>query len=92
MHIEFAMPTQQGGVLATYNLPLLLLHLKQWSDIYGIEYDTELTRWALNVRLQQQQYYSWFVLTWAWSGLHHYRIYRGPEYSQELCKYSGKQD
>lgn len=79
MHIEFAMPSQQGGVLATYNLPLLLLHLKQWADVYGIEYETELTKWALHVYLQQQQYYSWFALTWSWPILHQYKIHFGPE-------------
>lgn len=78
MHIEFSLPSQQGGVIAAYNLPLLLLHLKQWSDIYGVEYETELTRWALILYLEQQQYYSWFALTWSWAALHQYRIYRDP--------------
>ena len=64
MHIEFKLPSGAGGQAAHYSCTLLNRELARWSDLYGYTYTTKITYYRLTVRLDQEQAYTWFALSW----------------------------
>lgn len=67
MHIEFMLPTGAGGQSALYYNTVLDQHLTEWSIRYHCEYTKTVTYYKATIELDDEQAYTLFALTWAWT-------------------------
>ncbi len=67
MHIEFMLPTGAGGQSALYYNTVLDQHLAEWSQFYHCAYTKTLSYYRASIRLNSEQDYTLFALTWTWS-------------------------
>lgn len=64
MHIEFKLPSGAGGQAAHYSCTVLNQALKQWQDLYGFQYTTEITYYRLTLRFHDDRALTWFLISW----------------------------
>lgn len=79
MYIEFQLPTGAGGIAAQYTLSLLTRNLNAWRNRYNISYTRKIHKYTVRVTFDNDETYSFFVMTWNPSGekmLHYLVNYR----------------
>ena len=64
MYIEFTLPTGAGGQAAIMVNHLLNKELHDWSDQYGIPYNTKVVKYTKRITFDDNETYSFFALTW----------------------------
>lgn len=64
MHIEFKLPSGAGGQAAYYSCSVLNQTLKEWGNIYGFRYTTEITYYKLHLHFEDERAYTVFALCW----------------------------
>ena len=74
MYIEFSLPEEQSA----YANMILNNALHEWSDKYGIPYNTKIVKFIKRITFDNDEHYSLFALTWnqnqTWPVLGRWRI------------------
>ena len=64
MHIEFRLPTAQGGQQAVYTCSLLMRELAAWCRLYGFEHYKTISHYKIIIEFPDPRAYTVFALTW----------------------------